>query len=221
MYSNVVRNEGQVSGVKPVEAEEPVPKPHTSGWSTGHPQRDRGDRLAIAARTGVDGVTMRLLAEELGVSSATAYYHVKDKAQLLELMVEALLAGVACPPRGIPWEDRLARLVSDIRRAVSPYPGLLTMVPRAGSGIEVQRLSDCTTEILRDGGVADERLHATLLAVTTYMWGQLLIDVLGHPPLPPKHRRQPVAEDRDSTFQPGPEFEVLLDGIRHQALSGD
>jgi len=159
---------------------------------------------------------MRLLADELGVSSATAYYHVKDKDQLQDLMAEALLAGVPCPPKGTFWEARLATLVSDVREAMAQHPGLVTKLLTAGAGAEAQRLSECTIEILRDAGVAYERLDATLLAVSTYMWGQLLVDALGHAPLPTSHRPKSVSGRGASLFQPGPEFEVLLDGIRDQ-----
>ena len=62
--------------------------------------------LAIAQRLGVAGVTMRLLADELGVSVATAYYHVKDKAELLRLMAEATLEQVHCPSTRLAWDVR-------------------------------------------------------------------------------------------------------------------
>ena len=63
--------------------------------------------MMIAERVGVAGVTMRILADELGVSVATAYYHVKDKAELLRLMGDAAFAKVPCPPPGPPWDLRL------------------------------------------------------------------------------------------------------------------
>ncbi|HEY3669550.1 MAG TPA: helix-turn-helix domain-containing protein, partial [Acidimicrobiia bacterium] len=80
--------------------------------------------LVIAERIGVDRVTMRILADELGVSVATAYYHVESKAELLRLMGDAALAQVACPPRETPWDRRLTALSHDVRRTTARYPGL-------------------------------------------------------------------------------------------------
>jgi AcrR family transcriptional regulator len=173
--------------------------------------------LVIAERVGVGGVTMRILADELGVSVATAYYHVKDKAELLRLMGDAALAQVPCPPRESPWDQRLVALSDDVRRTTARYPGLFPTVPGVTEGPEVARLSECTLEMLRDAGVCEEELEATLLAVATYTWGQLLLDALGREALSAEARsssrgREPASTPPVPTFQTS--FQILLDGIR-------
>jgi AcrR family transcriptional regulator len=173
--------------------------------------------LAIAERVGVAGVTMRMLADELGVSVATAYYHVKDKAQLLRLMGDAALAQVRCPPLGSPWDQRLVELSDDVRRTTARYPGLFPTVPGVTEGPEVARLTECTLGMLRDAGVGEEELDATLLAVATYIWGQLLLDTLGREALSAEARgsstrRELSRPSQVSAFEAS--FEILLDGIR-------
>ena len=168
--------------------------------------------LLIAERVGVDRVTMRILADELGVSVATAYYHVEDKAELLRLMGDAALAQVACPPREAPWDQRLITLSTDVRRTTARYPGLFPTVPGVLEGPEVERLSACTMEMLRDAGVPDDDLDAALLAVATYTWGQLLLDALGREALSVESRGSPRP-----TFEAS--FEFLLDGVRSRGRS--
>ncbi len=173
--------------------------------------------LVVAERLGVAGVTMRILADELGVSVATAYYHVKDKAELLRLMGDAALAQVHCPSRRLAWDRRLVALSDDVRRTTARYPGLFPAVPGVTEGPEVARLSECTLEMLRDAGVPEEELEATLLAVATYIWGQLLLDSLGRDALSAEsrgtaRRQGPDAASPGSTFETS--FEILLDGIR-------
>ena len=174
--------------------------------------------LAITERVGVAGVTMRLLADELGVSVATAYYHVKDKAELLRLMGDATLANVPCPPRNAPWDRRLLALSEDVRRTTARYPGLFPGTPGITEGPEVARLSECTLEMLRDAGVPEAELETALVAVATYTWGRLLLDSLGQDALSPKSRRSSrrpdVAEPSTPTFASS--FEFLLDGIRQR-----
>jgi AcrR family transcriptional regulator len=174
--------------------------------------------LVIAERVGVAGVTMRLLADELGVSVATAYYHVKDKAELLRLMGDATLADVPCPPRDAPWDRRLLALSEDVRRTTARYPGLFPGTPGITEGPEVARLSECTLEMLRDAGVPEGELEAALGAVATYTWGRLLLDSLGQDALSPESRRSSRrsvdAEPSTPTFEAS--FEFLLDGIRHR-----
>jgi TetR/AcrR family tetracycline transcriptional repressor len=173
--------------------------------------------LVAAERLGVAGVTMRILADELGVSVATAYYHVKDKAELLQLMGDAALAQVHCPSRELAWDERLVALSDDVRRTTARYAGLFPAVPGVTEGPEVARLSECTLEMLRDAGVPEEELEATLLAVATYIWGQLLLDALGREALSTQSRGSSRRRDLGATAQvPTFEtsFEILLDGIR-------
>lgn len=174
--------------------------------------------LVIAERVGVAGITMRLLADELGVSVATAYYHVKDKAELLRLMGDAALAKVPCPPRDSPWDRRLLRLSEDVRRATARYPGLFPGTPGITEGPEVARLSECTLEMLRDAGVPEAELEAALGAVATYTWGRLLLDSLGQEALSTASNRSSRRADALEPFAPTFEasFEFLLEGIRNR-----
>jgi AcrR family transcriptional regulator len=172
--------------------------------------------LVIAERVGIAGITMRVLADELGVSVATAYYHVTDKAELLRLMGDATLAKVPCPPRDEPWDRRLVTLFEDVRRTTARYPGLFPGTPGITEGPEVARLSECTLEMLRDAGVPETELEVALGAVATYTWGRLLLDSLGQEALSPESRRSSRPRDHLEPSAPtfAESFEFLLEGIR-------
>ena len=65
----------------------------------------------LLAKAGLEALTLRALATELGVSAPTLYWHVRDKRQLLDLMAEALVAQEdrsTAPAHGQPWWDWLA-----------------------------------------------------------------------------------------------------------------
>jgi TetR/AcrR family tetracycline transcriptional repressor len=65
----------------------------------------------LMARAGLEALTLRRLATELGVSAPTLYWHVRDKRQLLDLMAEALVARAGrstSPAPGQPWWEWLA-----------------------------------------------------------------------------------------------------------------
>ena len=65
----------------------------------------------LMARAGLEALTLRRLATELGVSAPTLYWHVRNKRQLLDLMAEALVARAgrsSSPAHGQPWWDWLA-----------------------------------------------------------------------------------------------------------------
>jgi TetR/AcrR family tetracycline transcriptional repressor len=65
----------------------------------------------LLAKAGLEALTLRRLATELGVSAPTLYWHVRNKRQLLDLMAEALVARSGrstSPAPGQPWWDWLA-----------------------------------------------------------------------------------------------------------------
>jgi TetR/AcrR family tetracycline transcriptional repressor len=65
----------------------------------------------LMASAGLEALTLRRLATELGVSAPTLYWHVRNKRQLLDLMAEALVARAGrstSPAPGQPWWEWLA-----------------------------------------------------------------------------------------------------------------
>jgi len=103
---------------------EPVPAPP---WRTDVKRRARRgagpqlDRERIVARAlevvdaeGIDALSLRRLAEDLGVTPMALYWHVADKAELLELVGHRILEEVVIPGREGAWTDQLR----DIHRAM-------------------------------------------------------------------------------------------------------
>jgi AcrR family transcriptional regulator len=205
----------------PAKSESPTVPLVSSRGVTPDPNGD------AAAATGPSGgrlvsrqeiIDAALVIAERVVSVATAYYHVKDKAELLRLMGDAILAKVPCPPRDEPWDLRLLSLSQDVRRTTARYPGLFPVTPGITEGPEVARLSECTLEMLRDAGVPEAELEAALVAVATYTWGRLLLDSLGQEALSPESRRSSRRPDALEPSAPSFEasFEFLLEGIRNR-----
>src|SRR6185312_1620817 len=65
--------------------------------------------LALAQRIGVNNVTMRKLATEAGTSASSVYYHVANKAEMLDLLIDVVVSRIAVPTLG-SWEERLVAL---------------------------------------------------------------------------------------------------------------
>ena len=55
--------------------------------------------LQLAKRVGVNRVTMRELAAEAGTAASSVYYHVRDKRELLDLLIESVLGQIEVPKR--------------------------------------------------------------------------------------------------------------------------
>jgi TetR/AcrR family tetracycline transcriptional repressor len=68
--------------------------------------------IQLLQEVGLDGLTLRRLATELGISAPTLYWHVKDKRELLDLMSEQMvrMAREKMPPfpPDLPWDEKIA-----------------------------------------------------------------------------------------------------------------
>lgn len=72
--------------------------------------------ISVADAEGLDAVTMRRLAQELGVATMTLYTYVPGKAELLDLMLDQAYGQMRRTPfDGKPWRARLEAVASDNR----------------------------------------------------------------------------------------------------------
>jgi TetR/AcrR family transcriptional regulator, tetracycline repressor protein len=76
--------------------------------------------LRLLNRVGLDGLTVRRLAAELGVQSPALYWHFRSKQELLDQMADTIIraAGMGPPRDGESWQDWLARRARAYRRSV-------------------------------------------------------------------------------------------------------
>ncbi len=77
-------------------------------------QRIVDTALGIIDADGIAGLTFRRLADELGVTPMSLYWHVADKAELMELVGHQVLAEVRVPESRGDWREQLA----DVHRAM-------------------------------------------------------------------------------------------------------
>src|SRR5829696_9869104 len=76
----------------------------------------------LADETGIESVSMRRLAQELGVVPMALYKHVANKDELLDGMVDVVLDEVDPLDPALDWKDAIRRRVLSARRAVLRHP---------------------------------------------------------------------------------------------------
>ena len=121
--------------------------------------------LGLLDEVGLDGLTMRALADRLGMRAASLYWYIRDKEQLLGLLAAAILAELPAPSER-PWREHLETFAADYRRVLQAHRDAARIV------IEVQpeapglyeRLIIPLLDAGFDGGVAVEACR--LLAAT-------------------------------------------------------
>ncbi len=102
---------GDPSGLRP------IPAPPWAGPQARRPRKavrpplDRerivGAALRIVDAEGIEALSLRRLADALGVTPMSLYWHVRDKAELLELVGQAVLAEIDIPEARGDWREQL------------------------------------------------------------------------------------------------------------------
>ncbi len=146
------------------------------------------EALRLLKADGMEGVTMRSVASGLGVTPMAVYYYVKDKEDLLRLVVERVTysrSPLALGPDG--WEESLRRhLLSAWEESVG-YPGLGSyLIDQPNLGITQESLVD-GIRFFEDAGFSPQLAPLAWSFAMTYIHGRLSVDArLGHRPDAPR-----------------------------------
>ncbi|MFC7527619.1 TetR/AcrR family transcriptional regulator [Actinoplanes sp. GCM10030250] len=115
--------------------------------------------LRLADEEGLEAVTIRRLAKELGVTPMALYWHFKNKDELLLGIADHALADVrADQTAGDPWQKRLRTVIETVVRVFQEHPslpGLLHAVDK-GQTESFNRATNDTLALLTDAGFTVE-----------------------------------------------------------------
>ncbi|MEH0829801.1 TetR/AcrR family transcriptional regulator, partial [Micromonospora sp. CPCC 205714] len=116
--------------------------------------RDRVLRAAVALadQTGIESLSMRNLAQDLGVVPMALYKHVANKDELLDGMID-IVVGEIDPPVAGDWKQAIRRRVLSARRVLLRHPwASLAIESRTTATPAVLAYLDSTVGALRAGG---------------------------------------------------------------------
>ena len=110
--------------------------------------------LGLLDEVGFDGLTMRSLANKLGIKAASLYWHVRGKQELLSLLAEEICAPMREPERTLPWQNQLEALGNEYRRVLLAHRDAARVLASSGgpSGPKRLRLSEIVLRTLLDAG---------------------------------------------------------------------
>lgn len=120
------------------------PRGHYVGASLGRPStpvisKERAVRAALDVidTQGIEGLSLALVAQRLGVKAPSLYYHFHNKAELLEEVARLLLVDAAVPDIELhpsDWRETLVTLAVEVRRSILRHPAaaplMLQFFPR-------------------------------------------------------------------------------------------
>jgi AcrR family transcriptional regulator len=132
--------------------------------------------IEMADQAGLGSLSMRALAERLGVGTMSLYTHVPGKAELIDLMLDTVLGETARPgdlPDG--WRARLELVARENLALIHRHPWMLELVtfrPPMGPGVIAKY--DFELRALEGIGLSDVEMDSVLALVLGYVHGAAL-----------------------------------------------
>lgn len=128
--------------------------------------------LTLVGRRGMAGLSMRRLADELGISSMNAYYYVPSKKALLDLVGDAVLGLVPNPPADHAWDEQLRAFFEAGRQVLLRYPGVAEhLLVRSEGHANEARLYRSITDLLTQAGFTREASDKAQRVLTYLLFG--------------------------------------------------
>ncbi|WP_075201249.1 TetR/AcrR family transcriptional regulator [Leucobacter japonicus] len=128
--------------------------------------------IALADAEGLDALSMRSLAAQLGVVPMALYKHVANKDDLIGAMIDTIVAAYADPPPGGSWRERVRARVFAARDQVLAHPWLAAAIESRTRRTEpvLAHMNAIAGEFI-EGGISPHRTHYAMHALGTRIWG--------------------------------------------------
>ncbi|WP_309667752.1 TetR/AcrR family transcriptional regulator [Tabrizicola sp.] len=133
--------------------------------------------LALADTGGVESLSMRALAGELGVEAMSLYNHIRNKDDLLDAVVDAVVGRIDPPSTGSNWQDEMRRRAHAMRTVFLAHPWAPPLiVGRINVGPNSLALMDATLGCLRAAGFSYVQADHAMNAVDSLIYGFHLLE---------------------------------------------
>ncbi|WP_117208171.1 TetR/AcrR family transcriptional regulator [Allorhizocola rhizosphaerae] len=174
------------------------------------------EAIALLDGEGADALSMRRLAARLKSGATSLYWHVANKDELLDLVLDEVYGELKVPldEEGLRWRDVVQRFAYSMRDTLARH---LWAVPLVGSrpaiGPNALRAMSHLTGALRDAGFAGYNVDYAASSVTVYVLGWALSEVSWQRML-----AQSGGDPRAVVAEMGPLFEKAAEAANYPEL---
>jgi AcrR family transcriptional regulator len=146
--------------------------PQTATRARLSPEQVAAAALELLDRDGLEALSMRRLADHLGVGTMTLYGYFRSKDELLDAVVDAAVAEREPFSFDGSWRDQIRRLMQGSRRSLGRHPGLVKVrAERPVLQPEALRFAETGMTILRRAGFSREDAARSFRLLFTYVFG--------------------------------------------------
>jgi AcrR family transcriptional regulator len=157
----------------------PAPGSEAGGDGAGVAERRRLSRervlrgaVVVADAGGVGSLTIRSLAQELGVKPMSVYHYVANKDEILDGIVDIVFGEIELPVIGGDWRTEMRRRASSAREALRRHPWAIGLLEsRTNPGPATLRHHDTVLGALRAAGFSVETTAHAYALIDSYVYG--------------------------------------------------
>jgi len=178
---------------------------------------------------GVDGLTMRRLADRLGSGVMSLYWHIDNKEDVFDLALDAVLGYRGPPQASEDWRGEVVHMLEDWRACMLRHPWSAALLPRRALGPSILGRLELLSASLARAGITEADLNVAIWTLWNYVMGATVTrasfglsqddQTAAQQRLAGLGERYPAVErsrllldnDWDGIFRDG--LEVLLDGL--------
>ena len=182
--------------------------------------------LRLADKHGIESLSMRKLASALKVEAMSLYNHVASKEQILDGLVELVVAEIELPVASGDWRGSMRARARSVHATLLRHPwATMLFVARLNVGPTMLRYVDATIGCLRAGGFSYPLADHAYNAIDAFIYGFTLQTL--HFPLEPEAYATaasgflPMIPQAQFPHLRGMSLEVIAgrhDGVQHLEL---
>jgi AcrR family transcriptional regulator len=150
----------------------PRPQPPTASATRLTREQVAAAALDLLDENGLEALSMRRLADHLGIGTMTLYGHFRSKEELLDAVLDAAVADREAVQLDGPWQEQLRHLMRAARRSIGRHPGLAKVrAERPVLRPEALRFAELGLTVLRGAGFEREDAARAFRLLFTYVFG--------------------------------------------------
>jgi len=137
--------------------------------------------LRIADAEGFASLSMRRIAQEMGVGTMSLYYYVRTKADLIAVMDDALMGEVLVPSLPANWCEALTVIATRTRDVFLRHPWALSSMLSAPPGVNAMRHMEQCLQALTGTTMSTREKLALLAIIDDFVFGYALREAATDP----------------------------------------
>ncbi|MGW5106661.1 TetR/AcrR family transcriptional regulator [Nocardia sp. NPDC004123] len=132
--------------------------------------------IRVADRGGAESISMRRVAQELGVEAMSLYHHVPNKEAILDGVVDAVFAAIDLPDTGrADWRDAIRVRAHSARQVLSQHRWALGLMDsRRNPGPATLHHHDAVLGVLKAAGFTLADASHAVSVIDSYIGGYVL-----------------------------------------------